>query len=275
MKFPGFPRNVQSTPVPDPFFNSLLEEIEDLAELKVTLRTLWLLGRKRGAARTLAAAELFNDPTLQRGVASLGGDPQAKIQRGLEQALARGTLLSYQPDQEAAERRLYLLNSEAGRRELARLSAGREPSGPERLRESFGEADTVEPPTNDRPNIFALYEDNIGTIGPVIADELKDAEDRYPWPWIAEAFRIAIHENKRSWRYILGILRRWAAEGRGGFREATEEGQREPGIGAKAGATLWERDGIHNGEPGRYTPADNRQGHLEDYQRRWGRTPGQ
>ena len=249
MKFPGFPRNVQSTPVPDPLFNSLLEEIGDLAELKVTLRALWLLGRKRGAARTLAAAELFNDPTLQRGVASLGGDPQTNIQRGLEQALARGTLLSYQPDPEAAEGRLFLLNSEDGRRELARLSAGREPSGPERLRETFGEADTVEPPTDDQPNIFALYEDNIGTIGPVIADELKDAEESYPWPWIAEAFKIAIHENKRSWRYIAAILRRQAAEGR---TEAILPGRNEE----------------HHGEPGRHTQTDNRRKFPEDYQRR-------
>ena len=70
--------------------------------------------------------------------------------------------------------------------------------------------------------------------GPVIAEELKDAEESYPWPWIAEAFKIAIHENKRSWRYIAAILRRQAAEGR-------------------TGAMLPGRNEEHHGEPGRYT----------------------
>ena len=42
MPFEGFPRNVRAPPVPDPIFNSLLEEIEDLAELKVPCAD-WLL----------------------------------------------------------------------------------------------------------------------------------------------------------------------------------------------------------------------------------------
>ena len=66
--FDGFPRDVRATPLPDPFFNSLLEEIEDAAELKVTLRAVWLLGQKRGRFPTLAEAELLNDPTLLKGV---------------------------------------------------------------------------------------------------------------------------------------------------------------------------------------------------------------
>ena len=49
MSFEGFPSNVRQTPVPDPLFNQLLEEIQDLGELKVTLRAIWLLGQKRGA----------------------------------------------------------------------------------------------------------------------------------------------------------------------------------------------------------------------------------
>ena len=275
MAFDGFPRNVLATPVPDPLFNSLLEQIEDLAELKVTLRAIWLLGQKRGAFRTLNDAELLNDPTLIRGVRPLGGNPQERIRQGIEQAVNRRTLLRYSPESAADSRSntaegkpFYLLNTEANRRELARRQAGSDVTPDAEHRLTYAEPDSAEPAADTRPNIFALYEDNIGTIGPVIAEELKDAEKDYPWSWISEAFRIAIHENKRNWRYIRGILRRWAAEGRGGFREATEEGQREPRIGAKAGATLWERDGIRNGEPGRYTPADNRPRYPEDYQRR-------
>jgi DNA replication protein len=63
-------------------------------------------------------------------------------------------------------------------------------------------------------NIFALYEQNIGIITPMIAEELKDAERLYPPEWIEEAFKEAVALNKRSWRYIARILERWASEGK-------------------------------------------------------------
>ena len=187
MSFDGFPRNVLATPVPDPLFNSLLEQIEDLAELKVTLRAIWLLGQKRGAFRTLNEDELLNDPTLLKGVKSLDGGPQERLRQGLEQAVTRGTLLRHLPESDsdsrsntATDKPLYLLNTEAGRRELARRQAGSgvTPNAEHRL--AYAEPDSAEPAADTRPNIFALYEDNIGTIGVMIAEELKEAEERYP-----------------------------------------------------------------------------------------------
>jgi DnaD/phage-associated family protein len=64
-----------------------------------------------------------------------------------------------------------------------------------------------------QPNIFRLYEENIGPLAPLVAEELEEAEARYPWPWIEAAFREAVERNKRSWRYIKAILRRWEEEG--------------------------------------------------------------
>jgi len=66
----------------------------------------------------------------------------------------------------------------------------------------------------ERPNIFILYEQNIGLLSPLIADELRDAADMYPAEWIETAFREAILHNKRKWSYIRAILRRWETEGR-------------------------------------------------------------
>jgi DNA replication protein len=63
-------------------------------------------------------------------------------------------------------------------------------------------------------NIFALYEQNIGIITPMIAEELKEADKLYPPRWIEEAFREAVTLNKRSWKYIARILERWASEGK-------------------------------------------------------------
>jgi len=65
-----------------------------------------------------------------------------------------------------------------------------------------------------RPNIYQLYEQNIGLLQPLIADQLRDAEATYPPEWIEEAFRIAVESNARNWRYVRGILERWAREGK-------------------------------------------------------------
>ena len=66
----------------------------------------------------------------------------------------------------------------------------------------------------ERPNIFGLYEQNVGLVTPIIADRLVDALERYPEAWIAEAIGEAVGYNRRNWRYIQRILENWATEGR-------------------------------------------------------------
>ncbi|MCA9924512.1 MAG: DnaD domain protein, partial [Anaerolineales bacterium] len=51
-------------------------------------------------------------------------------------------------------------------------------------------------------------------LTPMVADELRDAEQTYPASWIEEAIQIAVTNNVRKWRYILGILERWRQEGK-------------------------------------------------------------
>ena len=244
-KFTGFQKGTLYTPVPNTLFGPLLEQIQDLAELKVTLRGFWILHRKRSQPHLAHLGEFLSDTALLRGLKhAAGGDAKREIRRGLELAVARGTFLLHRPDGAAEDEAVYLLNTESGRETLARMrrnldeattsGAIKADAVPE---ESFAE------PVGEKPNIFALYEDNIGVLSPLLAQELTEAEDRYPQAWISQAFKIAVSENKRSWRYIAGILRRWAAEGK------------------------------DDGKPGRYPEKDNRQKYLEDYERRWSRSP--
>ena len=116
---------------------------------------------------------------------------------GLRENLPAGAIV------DSARLELYLLATPYNRRAAPRL-AGADLS----LEEPLPPAAPAEP-----PNIFALYEENIGAITPLIADDLKDAEERYPPQWIEAAFREAVSLNKRSWRYVHSILRRWEAEG--------------------------------------------------------------
>jgi len=67
---------------------------------------------------------------------------------------------------------------------------------------------------DERPNVFALYEQNIGPLTPLIGEQLRAAEQDYPPEWIEEAIRLAVERNARNWRYIAAILQRWEAEGK-------------------------------------------------------------
>ena len=239
MTLTGFTRDTSFTPVPNPVLGQVLEDVQDLAELKVTLRALWLLHRKKGRLLAISVEELLADRCLWRGLSGPGKDPDAEVRRGLELAVRRGTFLSCPgPVQTASgapeSGQLVFLNDEAGRLAMARQ---REQGGTI----PAAAAAHPEPPAGPKPNIFSLYEDNIGSLSPILAEELKEAEERYPWGWIREAFRIAVMENKRSWRYVAGILRRWGAEGK-------DEGKQD-------------------GKPGRHSAADQRQKYLEQYKR--------
>jgi DNA replication protein len=66
----------------------------------------------------------------------------------------------------------------------------------------------------ERPNIFKLYEENIGPLTPLIADALKDAEEILGGMG-REAIELAVKNNKRNWKYCEAILKRWKEEGRG------------------------------------------------------------
>jgi len=255
--FAGFPAGKNPyVPVPEVFFTVLLPEIEDMAELKVTLHLFWLLAQKKGDPRCVSDHELMGDAVLLSSL-KRKGDPrpvEERLLHGLEQAVARGTilrihlkLLNERSDQEelvgwyffntARSRKVVqelqgsevvpgsLLDIEAEQLEQEMILAGSSGSGGSggsgggvqgglpvgHMRQG---ASTHVQAQIERPNIFVLYEQNIGLLSPMIADELRDAADHYPTEWIEAAFREAVLHNKRKWSYIRAILRRWETEGR-------------------------------------------------------------
>lgn len=61
--------------------------------------------------------------------------------------------------------------------------------------------------------IVTLYEQNIGAITPMVADELKDIADTDPPGWFEAALKEALDNNARSLRYITVVLVRWRRDG--------------------------------------------------------------
>ena len=195
--FSGFaPGKVRSASIPDPFFTELVPLIDDLAELKVILHALWRLGQQQGQVRYLRHGDLRADQVL---LSSLGEDPLAALDVVLKRTVDRGSLLAASDPLGDEHEPLYFANTPRGRAAVEAIARGEWP------RELEAAA---------RANVFSLYEQNIGPLAPLIADELREAEQAYPSGWIEDAFREAVALNKRSWRYIRAILDRWQREGR-------------------------------------------------------------
>lgn len=218
--FSGFPDKCDLERVPTLFFSELLPAIDHMAELKVTLYCFWALPRKEGKYRYVTRADFANDSMFMSGLGARAG---AVLDDALERAVARGTLLHVRVEDRDD---LYFMNTRRGRAAVDAIEQGR-------WRPAEEAGSPVELALDvSRPNIFVLYEQNIGPLTPMIADQLRDIEAHYSEAWIKEAIGLAVANNARSLAYFRAILQRWQTEGkdegkdRGRYRGDTETDRR-------------------------------------------------
>ena len=180
--FSGFPDGeLKMSALPEMFYTGLLPLIDDLLELKVTIACFRLCWQKSGLVRWTTSAELIRDPALS--------DVHDEIATGVRQAIRRGSLVGAL-DRSGLQ---YLFpNSELGQAAAKAIERG----------------ETIEsiPQIIGRPNIFVLYEQNIGALTPLIVEQLEDAAKEFPPEWIEFAFAEAVKQNARSWAYVKKIL---------------------------------------------------------------------
>ena len=187
--FNGFTSSETFTQLPDSLIH-LLKEMDDVAELKVTLYAIWRIEHIEGHFRALCETD-FEAEVLGMGL--------EEIQSGLRKSVERGTMLRAQHDADV----FYFLNSPRGRLAAEAFEQGQ-------WRES---AKIFSAPMN-KSNIFRLYEENIGALTPLLSDMLREAEKNYPGVWFEEAFEIAVSRNIRNWKYVEAILTRWKEKGK-------------------------------------------------------------
>ncbi len=207
-QFNGFPARMEFTPIPNYFLNAVLPQIDDVWELKATLHVLAALYRKKGYPRFVGYHELLgNDGLMQR---LKGGDesPAALLRQALQLASQRGTFIHVALEGDGSAEDIYLLNTESDRKAAAKIKNGELKLSGLRVAEK-PRAELEEP-----PDLFTLYEQNIGMLTPLIADELREAEKLYPESWLRDAIKEAVALNKRNIRYIMRILERWSAQGK-------------------------------------------------------------
>jgi len=213
--FAGFPARMQFTPLPNFFFSSLLPQISDITELKTTLHILGALYHKRGYPRFLTHRELLGDASLMTSLGEAVKPPKEALRQALEMAIKRGTILHIALDRDGVPEDIYLLNTESNRQVVTKIQSGElSLTGLKAERRTSIQVEPEATPGEEPSDIFTLYEQNIGMLTPMIADELREAEKLYPETWIKDAIKEAVTHSKRKWSYISAILERWSAEGR-------------------------------------------------------------
>lgn len=212
--FTGYSGTAARTAVPNAFFAELLPRLAARpAELVIATYAFFAIGRRRGSPRYVTTSDLRADEPLRAALAGALRVPPSDreaIDRTLDAALDAlvdiGALLRIDSEDAAA----YFLPTPADRRAMARLRAQR----PTPRRAPEGSAAPADRAAGRPSDIVALYEDNIGTVPPLLIDELREAEDLYPPEWIEDAFRRAMTRNVRHWNYVRAILESWAERGR-------------------------------------------------------------
>ena len=206
--FKGFPARAEVTPLPNVFFSEVLPSMEDAAEVKVVLQIFFLLSKRKGYPRFVSFSELINDPVIVNGLYSGGGDLAAALRKALVVAVQAGILVHVPIDIQDQPDDIYFINNQAERDTVRKILDGSLKIPRVEIRR-VGEPAQVPP-----SDIYNLYEQNIGMLTPILAEELQEAEHRYPAEWIQDAFREAVMANVRSWKYIHSILKRWEREGK-------------------------------------------------------------
>jgi DNA replication protein len=202
--FPGFPPGkIRHIRIPNPFFTDLMPAVDSLAEIKVMLYAFWFMEQQEEVSRFITFEDFSSDSLLME---SLGDEPHTALSEALKKATQRGFFLQACQEGSTGSKSFYFINTPRGRAAVQAIQTGKWKSGPD-----------MQVPASlkvERPNIYRLYEENIGPLTPLIADILITASQEYQESWIEEAFSIAVQKNARNWRYIEAILKGWQEKGK-------------------------------------------------------------
>jgi DnaD/phage-associated family protein len=204
---------VAQVPVPLPFLRDVVPGITNPDELLVSLAVFRLLAESGNEETPIAERSIIGDPSLRQSLRISG--PAATLDErifdALELAVGRNTLLRFLTVSDERESAWYFTNTPVTRAMVAAMQQDRIPAP-----RVVWDGEHAPQVAIDPPNVFRLYEQNIGPLTPIIADQLTLAAGEYPGAWIEDAISEAVSYNKRNWRYILRILENWRQSGRPG-----------------------------------------------------------
>src|SRR5437588_7267128 len=183
-----------SVVVSQALFLDLLPRIGDLAQSKAVMMVAYFSADSD--APGVDQEVLLRPGVVQTVVGGASPEPgEARMKAVLDRAVANGTLLRIAVGERA--RRVQFLLASPGNRALVRALGAGDTRAATMLRVEDDESIAVY-----RPNVYAVYEQHIGPLTPLVAESLRSAERSYPRDWLEEAIREASRLNHRSWRYV-------------------------------------------------------------------------
>jgi len=206
--FKGFPARAEVTPLPNVFFSEVLLNINSLLELKAVMQIFFLLSRRKGYPRFVSLSELSRYPVIEKELLKMKGDMHLLLEDALQSAVNHGILLDIPIHTEGKSDHAYFINNQSEKNTIEKILNGTLKIPRIEIRHK------AEPTVEEPRDIYSLYERNIGMLTPMLAEELQEAEHRYPPEWIHDAFKEALRANVRNWKYINSILKRWEREGK-------------------------------------------------------------
>jgi DnaD/phage-associated family protein len=191
----SLPEGQITTPIPESFYSKILPEISNLVCLKILLYAFRINQFSENTFPVIDPEYLLN---------TFFKRDQQSFKEGMGEAITKGFLLQVSMDIDGQEKAICFINDARGRAAIDAIKQGD-------FRLDQLKLDIV--PIQITPNIFKVYEQNIGVITPIVADSLKDLEETYSAEWIQDAIETAVKNNARSLRYIEVVLKKWQEEG--------------------------------------------------------------
>ncbi|MBW6466493.1 MAG: DnaD domain protein [Brevefilum sp.] len=186
--------------LPSAFFTQLLPQINDLSQLRLLLYMFWHTEQQPGNVRYFRYTDFTSDPSLMEMMADEPG-----LRSALTGLVDQHAVLEAELDW--MDEVYFFINTPQGQAAVRAIQNG--------TWQDFSQGRQAINLVDEGPNIFELYEKNIGIITPMMAEILKEDEATYPASWIREAIQIAVTRNVRTWKYVQAILKRWQKEGFG------------------------------------------------------------
>ena len=180
MSSTNIPKEIRYTPTPNLVFGKLLDEIKELNDLKFILRIIWMINQAKRVPKYITLEEIISDRIINAIIPKPNTEPDTFCKSILNKPQLLNLFLYHEININQSNTAVVALNTARNKTMLNKIKG-------------LDKFDSVFQPNGDvseeSSNIFKLYEDNIGTLNPIITDELKFAETTYPSTWITNAFK--------------------------------------------------------------------------------------
>lgn len=194
--------------IPESFVVEHLQKIKDPDLFKLLLYIFWRFNKTQNQVNFINLETILNDEIFCENFGRNADEIKERVSELLSLAL-KMEILIYCHHPEQAKIDLYFYNSSKNKEIIELIETG------DIEIKDLKDITLI----SIRPNIFKLYEENIGPLTPLIAETLEDASNNFSEHWIKEAIQIAVENNVRRWNYIKAILDRWQEEGKNARRD--------------------------------------------------------